>query len=705
MKYHQKNNRFGWCFFYPISNDLLLSALLCLSIVMTDIFFPIPAAGQNIGIGTTTPTQKLDVAGNIKLGDNIMVEGNQSAIKVYRNLASYATNSGTAGAFVIHTNQPIASLQWGITVEGYIYSPVRLFKIYIAGYNNFQEYAGCVYEGTEKLPVRIGIEAGKLAVIIGDTSASYMYPQLVVTEYQQCYASLTEAYADGWTITKDTNLSAFTGVIVVPDKSHLQWTESGSDIYRLSGNVGIGVTNPFSKLDVSGGDFRLTDSNPFIKFNISSADETAGLQFLYNTNNSRAFIYYNNQYKYLKISNNGSGAYNDFIIDSSGCVAINPSGLSDIAERFTVYGNLKGGIRGFTSNSSKYAVYGMNTYNNNYGTLGSNHYGVEGYLGNYIGGNFGMYGQGPMVLTSAGYDYTPIGTLGGVKGIIGYGSWYTFGVAGFTSFDAPRTGGCFGGWNIGGTWGCLGYINSGWTTYGGYFTSSGNGTGKASSTGEYSSNGIGAYGELFGADIHGEIYGTFTEGSHYGLYSKGDIYRTGLDVHLQENQGHQNVLYTNVSTDVTVQTSGIAQLSAGQCEVVFDENFRDAISDEIPVIVTVTPIGESAGIHLSSLSADGFMVQENNAGRSTVEFTYIAIGRRKGYEDPQPSKEVIANDYIDKLSIGFHNDNDLRNPGERLYYKEGQLITEKVKVEVDPGITDAKGSGGEGEAKTGGRKD
>ena len=661
----------------------IFPAMLSLIIVISWTILPSRMNGQNIGIGTVTPTQKLDVNGNIKLGDNIMVEGNQTNIKVYRNLASYATNAPSAGAFVIHTNQPIADLQWGITVEGYIYSPVRLFKIYIAGYDNIQAYAGCVYEGTEKLPVRVGKEAGKLAVIIGDTAASYMYPQIVVTEYQQCYVTLTEAYADGWTITKAGNLSAFTGVILVPDRSYLQWTESGSNIYRLSGNVGVGLTNPLNKFEVSGGDFRITDSNPYIKYNTSSANETAGLQFLYNNNISRAFIYYNNQYKYLKMSNDALGNYNDFIIDSNGFAAINPNVMGDIAERFTVYGNLYTGIRGYTTNGAKYAVYGENTYHDNYGVFGSANYGTEGVLGDLMAGHYGVYGQGLTAVTSAGFNYTPLGSLGGVKGQNEHGSEYTFGVAGFSPVSTIRCGGTLGARDNGTHWGCLAYLSSGYTIYGGYFTASGTGTGDdAGSPGEYSSNGIGAYGELFGADIHGEIYGTFTEGSHYGLYSKGDIYRTGLDVHLQENQGRQNVLYTNVSTDVTVQTSGIAQLSAGQCEVVFDDNFRDAISGEIPVIVTVTPIGESVGLHLSSLSADGFRVQENNAGRSTGEFTYIAIGRRKGYEHPQPAAEVISGDYTDKLSKGLRNDNDRSNPGERLYFKDAQLVIEKYNPPV-----------------------
>jgi hypothetical protein len=388
--------------------------------------------------------------------------------------------------------------------------------------------------------------------------------------------------------------------------------------------------------------------------------------------------------RYIKLANSGWGLYNDLIIDTLGHIGVNME-YDDLPERFNVGGTSLTGIKSSTDGDTKFGVYGINTVNNFWGVLGSDEYGVEGHTGALSGGAYGIYGSGPLSMTTIGSNYTPSGSLGGVKGNNAYGSSYVFGVAGFTDFNNIRSGGCLGAYETGSVWGCLGYRSAAGTTYGGYFTTSTTGTGDgATKTGIYQSNGIAAYGELFGADIHGDIYGTFTEGARYGLFSKGDIYRTGLDVHLQKGQGGQAVLYTQVSTDVTIQTSGVAQLSDGRCEIVFDEDFRRVVSDAFPVVVTVTPIGESAGLHLARLGPDGFTVQENQAGRSNVQFTYIAIGKRKGFENPQPAAEVIVSDYLDKLSHGMHNDNDRTHRGEGLYYRNGRLMVGTLESAGNP---------------------
>ncbi|MCK4698948.1 MAG: hypothetical protein KAT38_01375, partial [Bacteroidales bacterium] len=71
----------------------------------TSVFFV--RDNGNVGIGTTSPGHKLVLNGNMKLGDNIMLEG-YSNYRVYRNLVSYAA-SPTTGAVVINTNQPMNS--------------------------------------------------------------------------------------------------------------------------------------------------------------------------------------------------------------------------------------------------------------------------------------------------------------------------------------------------------------------------------------------------------------------------------------------------------------------------------------------------------------------------------------------------------------------------------------------------------------------
>ena len=89
--------------------------------------------------------------------------------------------------------------------------------------------------------------------------------------------------------------------------------------------------------------------------------------------------------------------------------------------------------------------------------------------------------------------------------------------------------------------------------------------------------------------------------------------------------------------------------------------------------MTVTPTGNSNGVYVSEVTKNGFTVTENNSGNSNVNFSFIVIGRRAGYENPQLPAEVISKDYTNKLARGLHNDNDTNTNGEGLYYENGNL--------------------------------
>jgi hypothetical protein len=260
-----------------------------------------------------------------------------------------------------------------------------------------------------------------------------------------------------------------------------------------------------------------------------------------------------------------------------------------------------------------------------------------------------------------------------LKGYSFWGDLYSFGTTGFNYNDFTRCGGILGADGSGSYWGALGYRSSGSINYGGYATSYGSGGGK---NGQANTGiGLGAWGDLMGADIHGAVYGIYAEGKNYAMFSNGPIYRNNLDIHLQDNgTGTNTVLYTNVSTDATIQTCGTAALSNGTKSITFDPAFEESVSLEAPVIVTVTPIGNSNGVYLSEVSGNGFTVVENNGGKSNITVNYIAIGKRAGYENPSLPQEVIDAGYTKNMARGLHNDADTQTNGEGLYYENGQLV-------------------------------
>jgi len=336
------------------------------------------------------------------------------------------------------------------------------------------------------------------------------------------------------------------------------------------------------------------------------------------------------------------------------------------------------GVYGLNTNSNYGylggASYGASGYNSNgnYGVIGTSTYGVYGYLATTNEGNYAVQGSGVISPSAVGSGYGYFNTLGGVRGYTYYGNPYTYGVAGYSYDEYGRSGATFGSCVAGLYWGCLGYKNSGGTIYGGYFTAHTDGTGKSSLP--KINSGIAAWGDLFGADIHGEVYGAFVEGGDYGLFSNGIIVRNNLDIHLQENENGENtVLYTHVSTDATIQTCGYASLSGGQCVVAFDPSFADAVSTSSPVIVTLTPLGNTGGVYLSEVNGKGFTARENNDGKSSVQVSYIAIGKRKGFENPSLPGEVIARGYVGKVSQGLRNDCDTKTNSEGMYYENGKL--------------------------------
>ncbi len=311
----------------------------------------------------------------------------------------------------------------------------------------------------------------------------------------------------------------------------------------------------------------------------------------------------------------------------------------------------------------QYGLYGAAS------TGGSNASGVYGYM-------------------SSGDQGTGYGTYYSRKAVGGYayyGYAYTYGVSGVRFDDGyDRGGGVFGGSsseNPPTAWGSLGYRHSSSTHYGAYWTSSGSGSGRRRPTPDsddmdvHINIGAGGWGDLFGMDVHGEIYGAYIEGGRYALYTHGNNFTDGLYTQLISQPDDDPVVaYTTVSTDVSVMTTGQAQLSSGTANIRYDEDFSRIISSESPVIVNITPVIGCNPLYIASSDENGFTVVESDGGHSDGRFNWIAIGTRKGYEGGAnlPS-EVIAGDYSRKIARGLHNDSDMQTDGEGLYFTNGEL--------------------------------
>ena len=335
--------------------------------------------------------------------------------------------------------------------------------------------------------------------------------------------------------------------------------------------------------------------------------------------------------------------------------------------------------------TSNYGVYGEYNSEDFWGALGTSTSGVYGRLGgdnqNLDDGDYAVIGIGVENNSEDGSGRAFGNNVGAVLGYNEDGSQFSYGVAGYTEDANERqSAAVFGSNHSGNVWGALAYYPSGGGRVGGYFTSTLEGSGKAASQ-PITNIGISAWGDLIGAHVNGNVYGLYAEGENYSIYANGDMYRTGADVHLQQdNNGQSNVMYTLVSTEMTVQTYGIGQLQNGKSSISFDDAFANVVSANEPIIVTVTPIGKSEWVYLEKVDGSGFTVLENNEGKSNVQFSWIAIGKRKGFENMSLPADVIAADYNEKIHRGLSNDNDNTINGEGLYYQNGMLHNGQVQI-------------------------
>jgi len=272
------------------------------------------------------------------------------------------------------------------------------------------------------------------------------------------------------------------------------------------------------------------------------------------------------------------------------------------------------------------------------------------------------------------------------QAIIGYNSVsdsYTFGTSGYSNASEIRSGGVFGKLYSFDVFGILGYHSSGGGGYGGYFNAGTDvGTGRSASS--LSGIGVAGYGDLLGSWSRGEVYGTITKGERFAQYTDGKTYTNDLIIRLEEN-GNDEKIPTYVPTSMTadIYIRGTGNLVNGIATVTFDAKYQNIISLTEPVIVTVTPIGETQGLHLTELKNSGFKVAENNSGTGNIQFTWIAVAVRRGAENIENPEEVLASDFDTKLNQFLFNESVISKNAQPIWWDGTRLRYDAVPVKVE----------------------
>ncbi|WP_313804335.1 hypothetical protein [Flavobacterium sp.] len=282
-----------------------------------------------------------------------------------------------------------------------------------------------------------------------------------------------------------------------------------------------------------------------------------------------------------------------------------------------------------------------------------------------------VYGNFATRSTPAGTDSYQFGVVGDIL-LLGVAS------------QPDATGGVLGT-NSAGSFGILGYKSRGganFSVYGG----TNNGSVAAGNTGRSSvSNnpndliGLGINGGFMGGYVKGNQYGLVSKGEEFGMYVQGNTIVNKPVVQLSEgNGGERTKTYLASSTEVDITTRGVGQMSNGEAFIAFKDAFKNNVSKNEAINVTVTPTQETNGVYVSQVTSEGFYIKENRNGNSNASFNWTAIGTRSGFENGvELSSTVLSNQFDEKMNGVMANDGGEKE-ATPIYYDGNNIRFERI---------------------------
>ncbi|NHM00838.1 hypothetical protein [Flavobacterium difficile] len=315
-----------------------------------------------------------------------------------------------------------------------------------------------------------------------------------------------------------------------------------------------------------------------------------------------------------------------------------------------------------------------------YGLVQGGNTAFAGVQGEYEGTNSAGPGvRGLSNSTGAGSTLNDSNT--GVNGQLGTTSDFAFGIKGQTTGNTARVvGGVMGINNTNGTYGILGYERSNGNNIGVLGnTAYTNATFKTASQENNSSIGLAINGGFLGGHLKGNQYGLITKGDIVGQYTDGSsISNKGYAVVNTNSNGEKVATYVPTSTTVDVSTKGTGKLVNGTARIYFDKNYASLTDKNKPTIVTVSPMGETKGVYVSEVTADGFVVKENGNGNSNVSFYWIAIGEKNNAQAMNVPSELLTKDFDANLDNFLTIDEEAKETSKAMWWNGTSLEFGKI---------------------------
>jgi hypothetical protein len=144
---------------------------------------------------------------------------------------------------------------------------------------------------------------------------------------------------------------------------------------------------------------------------------------------------------------------------------------------------------------------------------------------------------------------------------------------------------------------------------------------------------------LHAVNYHGsssnEIIASFSNSSFLQFYFQGDgnaYAEVGWNTFKKNSKDKYESFSAVETAHKEIIDHGKGRLSGGETYIEFSSSFSEFVSPDVPVEITVTPVGSYSGIYIQSYDRNGFYVK-SEVGDANCKFNWMAIGREKGHEE------------------------------------------------------------------------